>query len=67
MKPYLLYYAILGLSTLEIDGNLVIKIYETGTQFTLDSIWIIAQSFKSWGVIRPLSIAKSSGARYLIL
>lgn len=65
-KPYFLYYAIAGLTCLERNGTLIIKIYDTHTEFTKTLIYLLSCNFTSTAIVQPHSINNLSSEKFLV-
>jgi hypothetical protein len=66
-KPYFLYYAIVGLTCLERNGSMVIRIYDTNTEFTKTLIYLLAANFTSMAIVQPHSVNGFTSERFLVL
>lgn len=60
MKKFLLLNLILAFSTLAKDGNLVIKIYDMFTPFTVSILYILFNYFENMAVVKPFSMRPHS-------
>lgn len=65
-KPYFLYYAIAGLSCLERNGTMILKIYDINTKFTKTLIYILSCNFTAIKIVHPYSLNNFTSERYLI-
>jgi hypothetical protein len=54
-KPYLLQHTIVGLSCLQHKGNMVLKLHETESEFTVGIIFILYALFDSVLLNKPYS------------
>ena len=65
-KPYFLFYAIAGLLFLEKNGTMVIKIYDTNTEFTRTLIYFLSWNFTSTTIMKPYSMNSLLTERLLV-
>ena len=65
-KPYFIYYAIAGLTCLERNGNMIIKIYDIHTQFTKTLIYLLSCNFTTTEIIQPFSMNAFTSERFLV-
>jgi len=65
-KKFLLLNVILGLSVLSKGGNLVIKIYDMYTYFTVSVLFLLYNYFEKFTIIKPFSTRPHSSSRYVV-
>lgn len=65
-KPYFLYYAIAGMQFLEKNGTLIIKIYDTHTEFSKTLIYLLSCNFTSTYIVKPYSINGFISDKFLV-
>lgn len=65
-KPFLLQNAIIGLSCLQHKGSMILKLYETETQFTVGLMFILFSLFESILIFKPYSTSPLSSSQYLV-
>ena len=65
-KPYFLFYAIAALTFLEKNGSMIIKIYDTNTEFTRTLIYFLSWNFISTTIVKPYSVNTFTSERFLI-
>ena len=66
LKPYFLYYAIAGMTLLERNGTMIIRIYDTHTDFSKTLIYLLSTNFTSTYIIRPYTMNHGCSDRFLI-
>jgi len=66
MKKFLLINLILAFSTLTREGNLIIKIYDMYTPFTISILYILYNHFEKFIIIKPFSTRPHSNSKYVI-
>jgi hypothetical protein len=66
LKKFLLLNLIIGLSTLSKGGNMIIKIYDMYTQFTVSILFILFNNFEKFTIIKPFSTRPHSSSRYVV-
>jgi hypothetical protein len=65
-KKFLLLNVIIGLSVLSKGGNLVIKIYDTYTHFTISILFLLFNNFEKFTIVKPFSSRPHSSVRYVV-
>jgi hypothetical protein len=65
-KKFLLINTLLAFKCLAREGNFVIKLYDTFTNFTIGLIYFIFKNFESVTIFKPVSTRQYSSARYLV-
>lgn len=65
-KKFLLTNLILAFSTLTREGNLIMKIYDMYTPFTISILYILYSHFEKFIIIKPFSTRPHSNGRYII-
>ena len=65
-KKFLFLNVIIGLSVLSKGGNLVIKIYDMYTHFTISLLFMIYNYFERFTIVKPFSTRPHSSCRYII-
>ena len=65
-KKFLLLNVIMGLSVLSKGGNLVIKIYDTFTHFTISILFLLFNNFEKFTIVKPFSSRPHSSVRYIV-
>ena len=64
--PLLLAECLIGLRVLAKGGCMIIKCFDTTEQPTLDLLWLLSRSFRSWGLIKPHTSRAGNAERYFI-
>jgi len=64
--PLLLAECLIGLRTLAAGGCMIIKCFDTTEQPTLDLIWLLSRSFRTWGLVKPHTSRAGNAERYFI-
>ena len=62
----LLTQVIVGISCTKINGNFVVKVLDTITQFSAQIIYILSLCFKSISLFKPISSRPANSERYLV-
>ena len=65
-KKDFLKHCILGLATLQHGGNLVLKVYETYSAFTVGILFALYHLFKTVTVMKPYNISFLSNRQYIV-
>ena len=65
-KPFLLQNTIMGLACLQHKGNMVLKLYESESLFTVGIIYILYSQFESILLNKPYTTSPLSSSQYLI-
>lgn len=65
-KPFLLQNAIIGLSTLQIRGNMVLKLHQAETPFTAGLLFILYILFESVLIHKPASVSPCSSKQFVV-
>ena len=64
--PLLLAESIIGLKVLGKGGCMIIKCFDTTEQPTLDLLWLLSRSFRTWGITKPHTSRSGNAERYFI-
>jgi hypothetical protein len=64
--PLLLAECLIGLRVLSRGGCMIIKCFDTTEQPTLDLLWLLSRSFRTWGLIKPHTSRAGNAERYFI-
>ena len=64
--PLLLAECLIGLRVLSKGGCMIIKCFDTTEQPTLDLLWLLSRSFRTWGLIKPHTSRAGNAERYFI-
>ena len=59
-------HCILGLATLQHGGNMVLKVYETYTAFTVGILFVLYHLFKTVAIVKPYNSSFLSSRQYII-
>ncbi len=65
-KKFLLTNLILAFSTLTREGNLIMKIYDMYTPFTISVLYVLYNHFEKFIMIKPFSTRPHSNSKYII-
>ncbi len=65
-KKFLLTNLILSFSTLTREGNLILKIYDMYTPFTISILYIMYNHFEKFIIIKPFSTRPHTNSRFII-
>ena len=65
-KKFFLINTLLAFKCLAKDGNLIIKLYDTFTPFTIGLIYIIFKNFQSVSIFKPVTTRHYSSSRFLV-
>ena len=65
-KTEFLKHCILGLATVQHGGNLVLKVYETYTAFTVGILFSLYHLFKTVTVVKPYNCSFLSSRQYIV-
>ena len=65
-KTEFLKHCILGLATLQHGGNLVLKVYETYTAFTVGILFALYHLFKTVAIVKPYNSSFLSSRQYIV-
>ena len=64
--PLLLAEALIGLRVLGKGGCMIIKCFDTTEQPTLDLLWLLSRTFRTWGISKPHTSRSGNAERYFI-
>ena len=59
-------HCILGLATIQHGGNLVLKVYETYSAFTVGILFMLYHLFKTVTLMKPYNISFLSNRQYIV-
>jgi hypothetical protein len=65
-KPFLLQHMIVGLQALQHKGNMVLKLYEAETSFTVGLLFILYCLFETVLVFKPFTTSPMSSGQYVV-
>lgn len=66
LKKYFLLNIIISLKLLSSEGNLIIKLEETYSNFVINLLYLLYNTFESITIIKPLSSNKTTASRFII-
>jgi len=58
--------ALCGLKSLKVGGTMILKLFDTKNQGTLDILWIISMCFERTGMVKPHTSRPANSERYWI-
>ena len=58
--------ALAGLTTLQIGGTMILKMFDTKSRATLDFLWVLSSCFKCTAFVKPYTSRPANSERYWI-
>ena len=66
-QPYLLMFVLLGFSTLQAQGNMVLRLYDSFSDFTMSVLCLLHYSFEKLYVCKPFATKSPYKANYYVV